>query len=93
VPEYQFKMRRLTGLFHRRVYYGWWVTLACAGIGFFTGGIAMYGRTVFVNPIVNEFGWTYVQFSVAILISGKLTLRIYCQTPVSIRLAHGQRQS
>lgn len=63
-------MRRLTDLFHQKVYYGWWVTLACAGIGFFTGGIAMYGRTVFVNPIVNEFGWSYVQFTMAILIQG-----------------------
>jgi MFS family permease len=63
-------MKRVTNIFRRRIYYGWWVSLACAGIGFFTGGIAMYGRTVFVNPIVNEFGWTYVQFSVAILIQG-----------------------
>jgi len=70
LPEYRRAMKRVTSLFHRKIYYGWWVTLACAGIGFFTGGIAMYGRTVFVNPIVNEFGWSYVQFSVAILIQG-----------------------
>jgi len=63
-------MNRVINIFNRKIYYGWWVTLACAGIGFFTGGIAMYGRTVFVNPIVNEFGWTYVQFSVAILVQG-----------------------
>ena len=42
----------------KRVFYGWWVVLACALIFFYGGGTFYYGFTAFFNPILEEFGWT-----------------------------------
>ena len=47
-----------------RIFYGWWVVLACATVAVWTGGI-FFGITVFITPIVNDFGWTYLAVSLA----------------------------
>ncbi len=52
-----------------RVFYGWWVVSASAGIIFLTGGTFFYGFSALVKPLQNEFGWTRA------LISGAFSLR------------------
>jgi len=51
-----------------RVFYGWWMVLSCGLIGLYIGGVSAYGLTVFVNPLVDEFGWSYAQISLAVSI-------------------------
>lgn len=48
-----------------KVFYGWWIVLSSATIGLYTAGAFFFGFTVFVNPIVTEFGWTYLAVSLA----------------------------
>ena len=49
----------------RKIFYGWWIVLACTLLYFTSGGIWLYGFTVFFNPIRNTFGWTAAITSVA----------------------------
>jgi len=58
-----------------RVYYGWRVVLAAMGVGVLSGGVFIYGLTVFVDPMATEMNWTYLQFSVAVAI-GSILLTI-----------------
>jgi len=53
-----------------RIFYGWWIVAAAALIGLYTGGTSIYGFTVFVNPLAQEFGWSYVAVSAAVSIGG-----------------------
>ena len=53
-------------------YYGWRVVLAAMGVGVLSGGVFIYGLTVFVDPMVTEMNWTYLQFSVAVAIGSIL---------------------
>jgi MFS family permease len=53
-------------------YYGWRVVLAAMGVGVLNGGVFIYGLTVFVDPMVSEMNWTYLQFSVAVAIGSIL---------------------
>jgi len=41
-----------------RIFYGWWIVAACAGVIYYGGGVFFYGFGVFFNPIREEFGWT-----------------------------------
>lgn len=54
----------------QRMFYGWWIVLSSAMIGFFVGGTFFYGFTIFVDPVINEFQWTYRAISVAIALRG-----------------------
>lgn len=54
----------------KRVFYGWWVVLACFGISFYVGGTTFYGFTAFFEPLVREFGWSYAQVSLAASLRG-----------------------
>ncbi len=54
----------------KRVFYGWWVVLACFGISFYVGGATFYGFTAFFEPLVREFGWSYAQVSLAASLRG-----------------------
>lgn len=49
----------------RKIFFGWWVVLASTILFFTSGGIWLYGFTVFFNPIRNTFGWTAAITSVA----------------------------
>jgi len=49
----------------RRVYYGWWILTACFCLGLYAQGTVILGFTAFFLPIVAEFGWNYVQISLA----------------------------
>ncbi len=48
-----------------RVFYGWWVVLACALIFLYGGGTFYYGFTAFFDPILEEFGWTRAETAAA----------------------------
>jgi len=49
----------------KKIFYGWWVVLASTILFFTSGGIWLYGFTVFFNPIRNAFGWTAAITSIA----------------------------
>jgi len=54
----------------KKIFYGWWIVLACSLIGFYVGGVIFYGFTAFFEPIREEFGWSYTQISFAASLRG-----------------------
>ena len=52
------------------IFYGWWIVIACFLIAFYIGGACFYGFTAFFEPIVEEFGWSYTQVSIAFSLRG-----------------------
>jgi OFA family oxalate/formate antiporter-like MFS transporter len=54
----------------KKIFYGWWIVLACSLIGFYVGGVIFYGFTAFFEPIRDEFGWSYTQISFAASLRG-----------------------
>ena len=50
-------------LFHRRLYYGWVVLAAVAGINVANGATAIGVLTVFILPFTEEFHWSRTQIS------------------------------
>ena len=54
----------------KKIFYGWWIVLACSLIGLYVGGIIFFGFTAFFEPIREEFGWSYAQISLAISLRG-----------------------
>ena len=47
----------------RRLYYGWFVLAAVAGMNFANGATAIAVLTVFILPLTADFGWTRTQIS------------------------------
>lgn len=47
------------------IFYGWWVLAATSIIHLWGAGAFYYSFTVFFNPIVEEFGWSYAATSFA----------------------------
>jgi len=54
----------------RRIFYGWWVVVACFFISLYTGGVIFYGFTAIFEPLADEFGWSYAQISLAASLRG-----------------------
>lgn len=54
----------------RRVFYGWWVVVACFFISLYTGGVVFYGFTAFFEPLADKFDWSYAQISFAASLRG-----------------------
>lgn len=54
----------------KKIFYGWWIALACSLIGFYIGGVIFFGFTAFFDPIREEFGWSYAKISFAISLRG-----------------------
>ena len=54
----------------RKLFYGWWIVLACTVVGFYVGGVIVYGFSAFFQPLIEEFGWTYTQISFAASLRG-----------------------
>ena len=52
------------------IFYGWWIVLACFLVALYVGGVLSYGFTAFFDPIVEEFGWSYTQVSIAFALRG-----------------------
>ena len=53
-----------------RIFYGWWVVGACLLIALYNGGVIFFGFTAFFEPIVEDFGWSYAQTSIAASLRG-----------------------
>jgi len=54
----------------KRVYYGWWIVLACFLMNLYVGAIVFFSFTAFFEPIRTEFGWSYTQVSLASSLRG-----------------------
>jgi MFS family permease len=50
---------------HSRVFYGWWVVVACVLISTYMIGVVVASFTALFEPIAKQFGWSYAQISVA----------------------------
>ena len=53
-----------------KIFYGWWIVLASFILGLYVAGAIFYSFTAFVDPLVNEFGWSYTQISLASSLRG-----------------------
>ncbi|UCG66297.1 MAG: MFS transporter [Deltaproteobacteria bacterium] len=54
----------------KKIFYGWWIVLACSLINLYVGGVIFFGFTAFFEPIREEFGWSYTQISFAASLRG-----------------------
>jgi MFS family permease len=54
----------------KKIFYEWWIVLACSLIGLYVGGVIFFGFTAFFEPIREEFGWSYTQIYLAISLRG-----------------------
>jgi MFS family permease len=48
-----------------RIFFGWWVVVACLLISTYISGVISYGFTTIIGPLVSEFGWSYTEISLA----------------------------
>ena len=53
-----------------RIFYGWWIVGACFLIAFYVSSVIFYGFTVFFDPLVREFNWSYTKISFASSLRG-----------------------
>jgi MFS family permease len=53
-----------------KIFYGWWIVLACFLIGLYVSGVTFYGFTAFIEPLTREFNWSYTQVSFAASLRG-----------------------
>ncbi|MBN2187487.1 MAG: MFS transporter [Dehalococcoidia bacterium] len=53
-----------------RIFYGWWIVVACFFIALYVGGAVFYGFTAIFEPVANELGWSYTQVSFAASLRG-----------------------
>ena len=49
----------------KKIFYGWWIVLACFLIIFYVASVVFLGFTAFFEPISKEFGWSYTKISLA----------------------------
>lgn len=42
----------------KKIFYGWWVVLAAAGMSWYGSGVWFYGFSVIFKAILSEFGWS-----------------------------------
>ena len=54
----------------KKVFYGWWIVIACFIISLYVNGIVHFGFTAFFEPLIKEFGWSYTQISFAMSLRG-----------------------
>jgi MFS family permease len=55
------------------MFYGWYIVVSCCLISFYATGVVGFGFTAFVDPISEEFGWSYTQISIAASLRGLVT--------------------
>ena len=53
-----------------KVFYGWWIVIACLLMSIYIGATTHYGFTAFFDPLVKEFNWSYTQVSFAMSLRG-----------------------
>jgi len=49
-----------------KIYFGWWIVLACFLITVYIAGTISLGFTALITPLVNQFGWSYTFISLAV---------------------------
>jgi MFS family permease len=54
----------------KKIYYGWWIVVSGFFISLYTTGVINFGFTAVIDPIVEEFGWSYTQISLASSLRG-----------------------
>jgi OFA family oxalate/formate antiporter-like MFS transporter len=59
-----------TELMTNKIFYGWWIVLACLIINLYVSSILFFGFTAFIDPLIKEFGWSYTQVSFAVSLRG-----------------------
>ncbi len=52
------------------MFYGWWIVGAGFLINVFLAGVINFGFTALFEPIIDEFGWSYAQVSLAASLRG-----------------------
>jgi sugar phosphate permease len=55
---------------NHKVFYGWWIVGILLVISAYLSGIIYYGFTALIEPVVEEFGWSYTQVSFAMSLRG-----------------------
>ncbi|MBA7537104.1 L-lactate transporter [subsurface metagenome] len=53
-----------------KIFFGWWIVGATVLISLYIGGVIHFGFTAVVEPIAEEFGWSYAQISLASSLRG-----------------------
>ena len=53
-----------------KIFFGWYVVIACVIITLYTGGVVNFGFTAVFDPLAEEFGWSYAQISFASSLRG-----------------------
>ncbi|MFC2007632.1 MFS transporter [Chloroflexota bacterium] len=53
-----------------KIFYGWWVVGSSLVITLFSAGTIYFGFTAVIEPIAEEFGWSYAQISFAASLRG-----------------------
>ncbi len=53
-----------------KIFYGWWLVGASVLIALYMAGVVSYGFTAFIEPIADEFGWSYTQISLGASLRG-----------------------
>ncbi len=54
----------------KKVFFGWWIVLACFLISLYVGAVVFFGLTAFISPLNKEFGWSFTQISFAASLRG-----------------------
>lgn len=54
----------------KTIFYGWWVLLACGLTQLFFSATFLSGFSALIDPIVDEFGWSYALVSLAFTFRG-----------------------
>jgi len=52
------------------VFYGWWIVGACFVISLYVHGMIGFGFSALIEPLSNEFRWSYLQISLASSLRG-----------------------
>ena len=53
-----------------KIFYGWWLVGASVLIAMYMSAVVSYGFTAFIEPIADEFGWSYTQISLGASLRG-----------------------
>jgi len=53
-----------------RIFYGWWLVGASVLIAMYMAAVVSYGFTAFIEPIADEFGWSYTKISLGASLRG-----------------------
>ena len=63
IPEVKAEMEQTTEK-NQAIFYGWWIVLG-GWLCMFVGGAAMFSLSIFMPPLMKEYGWTREMLSQA----------------------------